>query len=78
MSKEPPSCLTRVPGGPMKSNLFDLLCEELGYDRSTVLVIRVDPREASVSYTELSGMPRSTVHRFRRELDIARNTENVA
>jgi hypothetical protein len=48
----------------MELNLFDLLCEELGYDRSTVLVIRVAPHEASVAYTEVSGMPRSTVHRF--------------
>jgi hypothetical protein len=51
---------------PVERNLFDLLCDELAFDRSTVQVIRVNPREASVTWTEPSGMPRSTTYRFER------------
>ena len=42
----------------MNDDLFARLCDELGYDPSVVLVIRVGPREADVTYTEPSGMPR--------------------
>jgi hypothetical protein len=48
----------------VERNLFELLCDELAYDRTTVLAIRVNPQEASVSWTEPSEMPRSTAHRF--------------
>ena len=48
----------------MDRTLFDLLCDELGYDQTDVLVIRLRPREATVTYTEPSGMPRSTAHRL--------------
>jgi hypothetical protein len=46
----------------MTTDLFLRLCRELGYAPSTVLVIRVGPQEASVAYTEPSGMPRGRTH----------------
>jgi hypothetical protein len=74
MANRPPS--SESPGDGMELNLFDLLCEELGYPPSSVLVIRMNAREASVTYTEVSGMPRSTVHRIQR--NILRATEDAA
>lgn len=53
----------------MDLNLFNLLCRELDHDRSTVLVIRVNPHEASVTYTEPSGMPRSTAYPLERDVE---------
>jgi hypothetical protein len=41
----------------MDTILFDRLCNELGYEPSTVRVIRVTARAVSVTYTEPSGMP---------------------
>ena len=49
---------TAGTGVTMNDDLFARLCDELGYDPSVVLVIRVGPREADVTYTEPSGMPR--------------------
>lgn len=51
----------------MERNLFKLLCEELGYDQTNVLVIRLKRREATVTYTEPSGMPRSNAHQFEQD-----------
>lgn len=51
----------------MERNLFGFLCEELGYDQTSVLVIRLKRREATVTYTEDSGMPRSTAHPFEQD-----------
>jgi hypothetical protein len=55
----------------MDTDLFPLLCDELGYDPSTVLVIRVRADQASVTYTEHSGMPCGRVHRLERQGDQA-------
>ncbi len=55
----------------MDTDLFLWLCDELGYDPSTVLVIRVSSDQANVSYTEPSGMPSGRVHRLHREDDQA-------
>jgi hypothetical protein len=52
----------------MDTDLFAVLCAELGHDPSTVVVIRVSPDVASVTYTEPSGMPRSRVHRLDRDV----------
>jgi hypothetical protein len=52
----------------MTNDLFRLLCSELGYDPASVLVIRVRPDGATVTYTEPSGMPRSASHQLRRDL----------
>jgi hypothetical protein len=51
----------------MERNLFELLCEELGYDQTNVLVIRLKRREVTVTYTEPSGMPRSSAHRIEQD-----------
>lgn len=48
----------------MERNLFDRICDELGYDRDDVLVVRLTRQEATVSWTEPSGMPRGTAHRL--------------
>src|SRR4051794_38869575 len=48
----------------MDTDLFAFLCDELGYDPSTVLTIRVRREQASVTYTEQSGMPRGRVHQL--------------
>ena len=50
----------------MSSDLFRLLCAELGYDPATVLVIRVRPDGVTVTYTEPSGMPRGRSHQLGR------------
>ena len=55
----------------MNSTLFDRLCDELGYDPATVLVIRFTAREVSVTYTEPSGMPRGTTHPIEGTVDEA-------
>jgi hypothetical protein len=52
----------------MTTDLFRLLCAELGYDPASVLVIRVSPDGAAVTYTEPSGMPRGRSHRVGRDL----------
>jgi hypothetical protein len=46
----------------MHTDLFALLCDELGYEPSTVLIIRISQDDATVTYTEPSGMPRGHVH----------------
>lgn len=46
----------------MNDDLFGLLCAALGHDPSSVRVIRLSPGRAGVSWTEASGMPRSTVY----------------
>jgi hypothetical protein len=51
----------------MDTDLFTLLCDELGYDPATVLAIRVRREQVSVTYTEPSGMPRSCVHHLVRD-----------
>ncbi|WP_369133902.1 hypothetical protein [Modestobacter sp. I12A-02662] len=51
----------------MTTDLFRLLCTELGYDPASVLVIRVRPDGAAVTYTEPSGMPRGRSHRLGRD-----------
>jgi hypothetical protein len=48
----------------MNPNLFTWLCDQLGYDPATVLVIRVAPGEASVTYLEPSDMPCGSAHRL--------------
>jgi hypothetical protein len=55
----------------MDSTLFNRLCDELGYEPSTVRMIRVTAREASVAYTEPSGMPAGSTHLLQREVDEA-------
>jgi hypothetical protein len=52
----------------MKTDLFRQLCAELGYDPDSVLVIRVHPDAATVTYTEPSGMPRGRSHPLVREV----------
>ncbi len=59
------------PESTMDSTLFDRLCDELGYEPSTVRVIRATAREVSVTYTEPSGMPASHTHPLQREVDEA-------
>jgi hypothetical protein len=51
--------------------LFDRLCDELGYEPSTVRVIWVTAREVSVTYTEPSGMPAGSTHPLQRDVDEA-------
>jgi hypothetical protein len=53
----------------MDTDLFAFLCDELGYDPSTVLSIRVRREGASVTYTEPSGMPCGRVHRHDQDPD---------
>ncbi|SNR24579.1 NAD binding domain of 6-phosphogluconate dehydrogenase [Blastococcus mobilis] len=55
----------------MDSTLFDRLCDELGYEPSTVRVIRVTAREVGVTYTEPSGMPAGSTHPLQGEVDEA-------
>ena len=55
----------------MTTDLFRLLCAELGYDPASVLVIRVRPDGAAVTYTEPSGMPRGRSHRLARDVRAA-------
>ncbi len=55
----------------MPTDLFRLLCTELGYDPATVLVVRVHPDGATVTYTEPSGMPRGRSHQLVRRPDRA-------
>jgi hypothetical protein len=52
----------------MRTDLFRRLCAELGYDPDSVLVIRIHPEAASVTYTEPSGMPRSRSHPLARDV----------
>ena len=56
---------------PWTTDFFSFLWDELGYDPSTVLLIRVSPDWASVTYTEPSGMPRGRVHRLDRHVEQA-------
>jgi hypothetical protein len=56
---------------PMNSELFTFVCRELGHDPSTVQVVRLRPREASVTYTDSSGMPCGTAHRLEEDLEDA-------
>ena len=55
----------------MDSTAFDRLCDELGYEPSTVRVIRVTAREVSVTYTEPSGMPAGSTQPLPQEVDEA-------
>jgi hypothetical protein len=55
----------------MHTDLFALLCDELGYEPSTVLTIRISQDRATVTYTEPSGMPRGRVHPLDRDVDQA-------
>jgi hypothetical protein len=55
----------------MDTDLFALLCDALGYDPSTVLVIRVRREQVSVTYTDPSGMPCGRVHQSDRHGDEA-------
>jgi len=55
----------------MDSTLFDRLCDELGYQPSTVRVIRITAREVSVTYTEPSGMPAGSTHPLPRDVEEA-------
>ncbi|MCU1612694.1 MAG: binding domain of 6-phosphogluconate dehydrogenase [Frankiales bacterium] len=55
----------------MDTDLFAFLCDQLGYDPSTVLAIRVRPEQASVTYTHPSGMPCGRVHELDRDADEA-------
>jgi hypothetical protein len=55
----------------MDTDLFALLCDELGYDPSTVLTIRVHREQISVTYTDPSGMPCGRVHQLDRHADEA-------
>jgi hypothetical protein len=55
----------------MTSDLFTQLCAQLGYDPATVVVIRVRPDEASITWTEPSGMPRGRVHPLDEDVDRA-------
>jgi hypothetical protein len=55
----------------MSTDLFALLCAELGHDPATVRVIRLRAAEIGVSYTEPSGMPRSTVYALPRPVEQA-------
>ena len=55
----------------MATDLFRLICAELGYDPATVLVVRVRPDGVTVTYTEPSGMPRGRAHQLGRYLDRA-------
>jgi hypothetical protein len=50
----------------MNHDLFALLCAALGHDPSSVRVIRLSAGKAGVTYTEPSGMPRSTVYELDR------------
>jgi hypothetical protein len=59
------------PETTMDSTLFDRLCDELGYEPSTVRVIRVTAREVSVTYTEPSGMPAGSTQPLQQEVDEA-------
>jgi hypothetical protein len=52
----------------MTTDLFRLLCAELGYDPAAVLVIRVRPDGATVTYTEPTGMPRGRSHQLGRDV----------
>ena len=52
----------------MTIDLFRQLCLELGYDPATVLVVRVRPDGATVTYTEPSGMPRGRSHQLGRHV----------
>jgi hypothetical protein len=45
----------RPSGDTIERDLLELLCYELGYDRSTVLVIRLVWGGACVTCTEASG-----------------------
>ena len=48
----------------MTTDIFQLLCAELGYDPASVLVIRVRRNEVTVTYTEPTGMPCGAFHRL--------------
>jgi hypothetical protein len=52
----------------MTTDLFGELCARLGYDPACVLVIRVQPDRATVTYREPSGMPRGRSHRLGRDV----------
>jgi hypothetical protein len=68
-SGPPQSRMIPCPETTMDSTAFDRLCDELGYEPSTVRVIRVTAREVSVTYTEPSGMPAGSTHPLQREVD---------
>jgi hypothetical protein len=55
----------------MDTDLFSFLCDELGYDPSTVLAIRVRREQACVTYTDSSGMPCGRIHELDRDPDEA-------
>jgi predicted dinucleotide-binding enzyme len=59
------------PETTMGRTLFDRLCDELGYEPSSVRVIRVTAREVSMTYTDASGMPASSTPSLQREVDEA-------
>jgi hypothetical protein len=46
----------------MRSDLFDELCEELGYESETVLSVRVTSGKAVVVFTDTSGVLRKANH----------------
>jgi hypothetical protein len=48
----------------MNSDLFDGLCQALGYPPNSVLSIRVNPREVVLVHVDATGDLRRVIHRI--------------